>query len=62
MPGYGQVSLNGQDVDGAAGTRSWSQYDKRTLYHTYDVAQHLLTDEDSATARPSPLEYPQAPL
>jgi alpha-L-rhamnosidase len=25
VPGYGQVSLNGQDVDGVAGTRTWSQ-------------------------------------
>ena len=32
VPGYGQVSLNGENVDGDAGTRTWSQYDMRTLY------------------------------
>ena len=31
VPGYGQVSVNGVDVDGVAGTRTWSQYDVRTL-------------------------------
>lgn len=46
VPGYGQVSLNGHDVDGDAGTRSWSQYDIRTLYHTYDVTGHLQTGEN----------------
>ena len=28
-------------MDGEAGTRSWSQYDVRVLYHTYDVAAQL---------------------
>ena len=32
MPGYGTLSINGQGVDGVAGTRTWSQYDKRTIY------------------------------
>lgn len=33
--------MNGERVDGEAGTRSWSQYDVRVLYHTYDVAARL---------------------
>jgi hypothetical protein len=41
LPGYGQVLVNGRAVDGEAGTRSWSQYDVRVLYHTYDVAAAL---------------------
>ena len=46
VPGYGQVSLNGEDVDGDAGTRTWSQYDIRTLYHTYDVTEHVKTGDN----------------
>ena len=41
LPGYGQALVNGAAVDGEAGTRSWSQYDVRVLYHTYDVAAAL---------------------
>lgn len=41
LPGYGQVLVNGCAVDGEAGTRSWSQYDVRVLYHTYDVTAAL---------------------
>ena len=46
VPGYGQVSLNGEDVDGDAGTRTWSQYDIRTLYHTYDVTEQINTGDN----------------
>ena len=46
VPGYGQVSVNGVDVDGDAGTRTWSQYDIRTLYHTYDVTDQLKAGEN----------------
>ena len=41
LPGVGDVWINGQKVDGRAGTRSVSQYDIRALYHTYDVQRHL---------------------
>ena len=46
VPGYGQASINGADVDGDAGTRSWSQYDTRTLYHTYDVSKEVKAGEN----------------
>ena len=46
VPGYGQVSLNGEDVDGDAGTRTWSQYDIRTLYHSYDVTEQVKTGKN----------------
>jgi len=42
VPGYAQVELNGKDVDGDAGTRTWTQYDKRVLYHCYDVKDMLM--------------------
>eukprot|EP00040_Diaphanoeca_grandis_P031770 m.190577 g.190577 ORF g.190577 m.190577 type:complete len:1125 (-) comp32410_c0_seq1:45-3419(-) len=45
LPGYGDVWINGQKVDGRAGTRSLSQYDVRALYHTYDVQQYLRDGE-----------------
>ena len=41
LPGVGDVWVNGQKVDGRAGTRSLSQYDQRALYHTYDVQRYL---------------------
>lgn len=43
IPGYAAVSINGQRVDPVPGTRSWSQYDVRALYHTYDVKDHIVS-------------------
>eukprot|EP00041_Stephanoeca_diplocostata_P021741 m.512916 g.512916 ORF g.512916 m.512916 type:complete len:1042 (+) comp21898_c0_seq1:116-3241(+) len=43
IPGYAAVSINGQRVDPVPGTRSWSQYDIRALYHTYDVKDHIVS-------------------
>jgi hypothetical protein len=45
LPGFGTVSVNGQRVDGEAGTRMLSQYDVRMLYHTYDIAKYLRPGE-----------------
>ena len=42
--------MNGAAVDGEAGTRSWSQYDVRVLYHTYDVAAALRGGAESGGA------------
>ena len=41
LPGRGDIWVNGQKVDGRAGTRSLSQYDVRALYHAYDVKKYL---------------------
>jgi alpha-L-rhamnosidase len=46
LPGIGDVFINGQKVDGRAGTRSLSQYDTRALYHTYDVQRYLRAGEN----------------
>jgi alpha-L-rhamnosidase len=48
MPGYGSLSINGRAVDGVAGTRTWSQYDKRTIYGVYDVKEHLMAGAANA--------------
>eukprot|EP00935_MAST-01C_sp_MAST-1C-sp1_P000370 g370.t1 len=50
LPGAGHVWINGQKVDGRAGTRSRSQYDVRTLYHTYDIQQYLQPDGQNTIA------------
>jgi alpha-L-rhamnosidase len=42
MPGYGKLLVNGNPVDGIAGTRTWSQYDKRTIYGCYDIKDDLV--------------------
>lgn len=47
LPGYGHVWVNGHKVDGRAGTRSLSQYDVRSLYHTYDVREFLQTGQNT---------------
>jgi hypothetical protein len=43
MPGYGTMEVNGNRVDGKAGTRTWSQYDKRTIYGCYDILDDLVS-------------------
>jgi alpha-L-rhamnosidase len=48
LPGFGSLWINGQKVDGRAGTRSLSQYDVRALYHTYDIQPWLQAGEDNA--------------
>eukprot|EP00729_Bicosta_minor_P013150 gene13150-26895_t len=47
MPGYGKLQINGKKVDGVAGTRTWSQYDKRTIYGVYDVLDHVVTGDNA---------------
>jgi alpha-L-rhamnosidase len=47
LPGFGDVWINGQKVDGRAGTRSLSQYDFRALYHTYDIRNYLRAGEEN---------------
>jgi alpha-L-rhamnosidase len=47
MPGYGTMKINGKSVDGTAGTRTWSQYDKRTIYGVYDITEHLLAGSNA---------------
>eukprot|EP00040_Diaphanoeca_grandis_P031968 m.192534 g.192534 ORF g.192534 m.192534 type:complete len:1045 (-) comp32471_c0_seq1:82-3216(-) len=42
MPGYGTLWINGHSVDGITGTRTWSQYDKRSIYGVYDIAEYLV--------------------
>ena len=41
IPGYGQVLLNGQHVDGEAGTRTMTQFDQSVRYFTFDVTSLL---------------------
>jgi len=42
------MQINGQAIDGIAGTRTWSQYDKRTIYGVYDVADVLTAGGNNA--------------
>jgi hypothetical protein len=50
LPGYGEVSINGQRVDDpGTGTRTLSQYDVRMLYHSYDCT-HLLKPGENVIA------------
>jgi alpha-L-rhamnosidase len=48
MPGYGKLTINGKSVDGVAGTRTWSQYDKRTIYGVYDIKDILIAGGSNA--------------
>jgi alpha-L-rhamnosidase len=50
LPGYGTVSVNGQRIDGEAGTRSLSQYDVRMLYQTFDIAPFLVAGKTNVVA------------
>jgi hypothetical protein len=43
VPGYGRILLNGQHVDGDAGTRTMTQFDRSVRYHTFDVTSNLVT-------------------
>ena len=43
----GKLQINGKKVDGVAGTRTWSQYDKRTIYGVYDVLDHVVTGDNA---------------
>jgi alpha-L-rhamnosidase len=48
MPGYGKLTINSKSVDGVAGTRTWSQYDKRTIYGVYDIKDILIAGGSNA--------------
>ena len=41
------MSVNGERVDGGAGIRSWSQYDRRALYSTYDVTKAIINGNNT---------------
>jgi alpha-L-rhamnosidase len=41
IPGYGRIFVNGQKVDGEAGTRTMTQFDRSVRYHTYDITSLL---------------------
>ena len=41
------MKVNGAKIDGVAGTRTWSQYDKRTIYGVYDLLDHVTSGDNA---------------
>lgn len=50
LPGFGKVFINGNAVDGEAGTRTLAQWDVRILYNTYDIGPYLIPGEVNVVA------------
>jgi len=45
--GYGELHVNGERVSDAQLTPAWTDYEKRVLYSTHDVTDHLRTGENA---------------